>query len=79
MCKCVYGRIVRAANFCNTITEAAEKLLMCTQAAPSDGSGIEFSMPNSLSSTHAGALVRLQKRKGTGGGVGVPPSRGRFV
>lgn len=52
---------------CNTITEAAEKLLMCTQAAPSDGSGIEFSMLNSLSSTHMGALVRLEWREGTGG------------
>lgn len=60
---------------CNTITEAAEKLLMCTQAALSDGSGIEFSMLNSLSSTHMGALVRLEKREGTGGGVGLPPSR----
>ena len=61
---------------CNTITEAAEKLLMCTRAAPSDGSGIEFSMLNSLSSTHMGALVRLEEREGgTGGGVGLPPSR----
>lgn len=60
---------------CNTITEAAEKLLMCTQAAPSDGSGIEFSMLNSLSGAHMGALVRLEKREGTGGGVGAPPGR----
>lgn len=48
---------------------------MCTQAALSDGSGIEFSAFNSLSSTHTGALVRLGWRKGTGGGVGLPPSR----
>lgn len=59
MCKCVLGLIVRAANLCNTITEAAEKLLMCMRAALSDGSGIEFSELNSLSSTHTGALVRL--------------------
>lgn len=60
---------------CNAITEAAEKLLMCTQAALSYGSGIEFSMLNSLSSTHTGALVRLEQREETGGGVGLPPSR----
>lgn len=60
---------------CNTITEAAEKLLMCAPAAPSDGSGIEFSMLNSLSSTHMGALVRLEEREGTGGGAGLPPSQ----
>lgn len=60
---------------CNTITEAAEKLLMCTQAAPSDGSGIEFSLLNSLSSTHTGALVRLDQKEGTGGGLGLPPRR----
>lgn len=60
---------------CNTITEAAEKLLMCTQAALSHGSGIEFSTLNSLSSAHTGALVRLEEREETGGGVGLPPSR----
>lgn len=48
---------------CNTITEAAEKLLMCMQAALSDGSGIEFSGLNSLSSTHTGALVRLDQEE----------------
>lgn len=44
--------IIRATNLCNTITAAAEKLLMCTRAAPSHASGIEFSARNSLCSAH---------------------------